>query len=254
MDPQILTSATNKVDALSIGLAQTGQSWSFIQLFLKADFIVQTVMVLLIFASISCWAIIADKTMGLRRFNKNLDVFRLLLVDTPTWAELIDAIKLLPSGTGSKIIQGILAEWDYINNTVRAANDGEVSLTETENRLEKRVSYMLQEEIASLEKGLSVLASTGSVAPFVGLFGTVWGIMNSFMSIAASQDNSLAIVAPGVAEALMATAFGLVAAIPAVLAYNRLSASIYHHAQKLEIFASQAVKMVLHKLGQEGKS
>lgn len=253
MDPQILTSTTHNVDAVSVGLAQPGQSWSFIQLFLKADFIVQTVMVLLILASISCWAVIAEKTIGLRRANKNLNVFRLLLMNTPTWSELIQAIKMLPLGISSKIIQGILAEWDYINNTVRAANDGEVSLTETEQRLEKRVSYILQEEIGSLEKGLSVLASTGSVAPFVGLFGTVWGIMNSFLSIAASQENSLAIVAPGVAEALMATAFGLVAAIPAVLAYNRLSASIYQYAQKLEIFASQAVQMVLHKLGQEGK-
>lgn len=256
MDPQLLQSTTPPVDVATLATSANvmAPSWSFFDLFTKADLVVQLVMLMLLVVSVFCWALIIDKSLKIRRSCRQLDVWKKKTSNNLGWGQLVQFIKDDSSVAGARIAQAILSEWDFINNTVRQANDGEVSLQEAENRLEKRALQVVDQEVTYLEKGLSILASTGSVAPFIGLFGTVWGIMNSFMSIASNQDNSLIVVAPGIAEALLATALGLVAAIPAVLAYNRLSSSLYQYAQQLEIFATQIVKTILVKLGQESSS
>jgi TolQ protein len=191
-------------------------------LFLQADPIVKAVMILLLAASIACWTVIFDKTVRL------LSARRAAL----RFAAAIRTDKLgQPGETGHPLTGDILADG------MRAARDLDASESRAERRerVERAMRAVMIERLKRLEAGLPLLATVGSTAPFVGLFGTVWGIMNSFTAIAASKDTSLAVVAPGIAEALLATAFGLIAAIPAVIAYNKLAASLSGIAHRLTL-------------------
>ncbi|MFC0408909.1 MotA/TolQ/ExbB proton channel family protein [Roseomonas elaeocarpi] len=187
---------------------------SMLGLFLQADIVVKLVMVLLVLASVACWAIMIEKAVTLGKLHR--EVRRLTKF---VRGDLKGEDASQGEGLSAQVLRAGMAEW-------QEGRDEDESRAEFRQRIEHAMRAVLGRLIRRAEPGLPILATTGSVAPFVGLFGTVWGIMNSFQGIAASNDTSLAVVAPGIAEALFATAIGLVAAIPAVMAYNRFAIRI----------------------------
>jgi TolQ protein len=192
---------------------------SIIALFLQADLVVKTVMILLCLASIACWAVILDKGLRIARLARETRTFEAAIARDAT---------VLPGRLGAvpdAILSAGRVEW--------RDGSGDESRSERRDRIERSMRAALSTAVRDFEGGLPFLATVGSSAPFIGLFGTVWGIMNSFTAIARSNDTSLAVVAPGIAEALFATAIGLVAAIPAVIAYNKLTTALARQAQRL---------------------
>ncbi len=206
-------------------------------LFLQADFIVKAVMIALILASFWCWAIIFEKIMRMRRLRRQASQFEESFWSGGSLDDLFDRIGSRPIDPMSAIFSSAMREWR--RSTSRGGRDGEASHQSLSERIDRVMQITLNRELEQLERYMTFLASVGSTAPFVGLFGTVWGIMNSFTAIALSKNTSLAVVAPGIAEALFATALGLVAAIPAVIAYNKLSTDINRYAGRLEAFAGE---------------
>ncbi|MFC6790801.1 MotA/TolQ/ExbB proton channel family protein [Methylobacterium komagatae] len=182
--------------------------FSFLGLFLQADPIVKGVMILLIVASIACWTVVFEKIVRLAAARRQAKAF-------DTMVRSGGALDQTLKGVAGQVVSAAIEAWRDQDSTETRA--------ERRERIERAMRVALGLEMKRLRTGLSLLATSGSTAPFVGLFGTVWGIMNSFSSIARSQDTSLAVVAPGIAEALFATAIGLVVAIPAVMAYNKLT-------------------------------
>jgi biopolymer transport protein TolQ len=214
-----------------------GQDLSVISLFLQADTIVKIVMILLLLASFWTWAIIFDKALRLRRLRNQAKQFEEAFWSGGSLEVLFDRLETKAPDPMSAIFVAAMREWRRSAAKGLAATENmRMSLQE---RIERVMDITLGREIDHLERHMTFLASVGSSAPFVGLFGTVWGIMNSFASIAASKNTTLAVVAPGIAEALFATALGLVAAIPAVLAYNKLSGDIGRFGNRLEAFAGE---------------
>ena len=206
--------------------------WS---LFLQADFIIQLVIVLLILASFWCWAIIFDKWRRIRRLSNEARQFEEMFWSGGSLDDLYDRIGTRPNDPMSAIFVAAMREWRR-SASQDVADERTTVLT---SRIDRVMDITLVREMAHLERYMIFLASVGSTAPFVGLFGTVWGIMNSFQAIALTKNTSLAVVAPGIAEALFATALGLVAAIPAVVAYNKLSNDIGRYAGRLEAFSGE---------------
>ena len=204
-------------------------------LFLQADFIIQLVMVLLILASFWCWAIIFDKWRRIRRLSNEARQFEEMFWSGGSLDDLYDRIGTRPNDPMSAIFVAAMREWRR-SASQDAVDEHTAVLT---SRIDRVMDITLGREMAHLERYMIFLASVGSTAPFVGLFGTVWGIMNSFQAIALTKNTSLAVVAPGIAEALFATALGLVAAIPAVVAYNKLSNDIGRYAGRLEAFSGE---------------
>ena len=216
----------------AVGLG-ANTDFSLISLFLRADIIVKSVMIILIICSIYSWAVIIEKFRLFKKINLESDEFE------------------------EKFWKSKSAETFYNNLPVNLDNpmallfrDSMQTLLKSKNKsnLNERLSSVLEvnieKQIVTLEKGFTFLATVGSTAPFIGLFGTVWGIMNSFQSIAISRNTSLAIVAPGIAEALFATALGLLAAIPAVVAYNRFNNDSKKYSQKLESFSKRFLSII----------
>lgn len=201
-----------------------------IALFLQADIIVKLVMIGLLIASICTWAIIIAQWMKLRRVTRASDRY-----ERDFWkAEDVDAFQEANRGLdlpSAKVVNAALIEWRRSTKAKMIDREG------TRARLATAMGATIAAEIDRLSDRLNILATVGSVAPFVGLFGTVWGIMRSFTAIAAEQNSSLAVVAPGIAEALFATALGLFAAIPAVVAYNRFSHSMNRMEARFNRFA-----------------
>ncbi len=198
------------MDPTTAPAATAGHDFSFLGLFLQADPIVKGVMILLILASLVSWTIIIEKLVRLAGARRQARAFA-RLVATGGMPEA-------RSGISARVVAAAQEAWRDQDPTETRA--------ERRERIERAMRAALTLDIKRLQIGLPFLASAGSAAPFIGLFGTVWGIMNSFSSIAKSQDTSLAVVAPGIAEALFATAIGLVVAIPAVLAYNKFSSDL----------------------------
>jgi biopolymer transport protein TolQ len=214
-----------------------GQDLSVISLFFQADTIVKLVMILLLLASFWTWAIIFDKALRLRRLRNQAKQFEEAFWSGGSLEVLFDRLETKAPDPMSAIFVAAMREWRRSAAKGLAATENmRMSLQE---RIERVMDITLGREIDHLERHMTFLASVGSSAPFVGLFGTVWGIMNSFASIAAAKNTTLAVVAPGIAEALFATALGLVAAIPAVLAYNKLSGDISRFGNRLEAFAGE---------------
>jgi len=210
---------------------------SMIGLFLRADIIVQAVMVGLLFASIWCWGIIFDKAVRLRRLNRMAKKFEDQFWSGQSLDQMYDAQGNHPQDPMSAVFVTAMREVRRTQSRKRSGDD------DLRTRLQDRVDRVMQitvgREMERIEKNMTFLASTGSTAPFIGLFGTVWGIMNSFTAIAQTKNTTLAVVAPGIAEALFATALGLVAAIPAVVAYNKLSRDLDRYAGRLESFSGE---------------
>ncbi|MBV8166333.1 MAG: protein TolQ [Alphaproteobacteria bacterium] len=207
-------------------------------LFIQADIVVKVVMVMLLFASFWCWAIIFDKLMKLRHLVNQADEFEDSFWSGGSLEDLYDRVGNRPVDPMSAVFAAAMREWRRSAAKGLATNPN-ASRANLQQRIDRVMSVTVGRELERLEKYLPFLASVGSTAPFVGLFGTVWGIMNSFTAIAAQKNTSLAVVAPGIAEALFATALGLVAAIPAVLAYNKISNDLGRYANRLEAFAGE---------------
>ena len=202
-------------------------------LILQADIVVRLVMFILLLLSIISWSLIFEKYTRLRRLNRKAESF-----ENEFWSGMnIEKIHKNIGNNSSHPMEAIfLSGMKELNNSPLSKNLSAVDNQIIGNRIEKRMLTTLNKEVEVLERNISFLATTGSAAPFIGLFGTVWGIMNSFQSIATAKNTSLTIVAPGIAEALLATAMGLLAAIPAVIAYNRIAADMNRYSGRLEIF------------------
>ena len=222
------------VNAAAAGAAP-GADLSILTLFLQADIVVKIVMVLLLLASVWVWAIIFEKVTSLRRANRQANVFEDRFWSGGSLDELYDQEGAKPVHPFAAVFGAAMGEWR------RSARVAGVDLARggVRERVDRAMTMTVQREMERMERWMIFLASVGSVAPFVGLFGTVWGIMHSFSAIAAMHNTNLAVVAPGIAEALFATAIGLVAAIPAVLAYNAISTDLGRFASRLEGFGTE---------------
>lgn len=210
--------------------------WS---LFLRADIVVQAVMVGLIVASIWCWSIIIEKLLLVRRVRREADAFEALFWSGESVQNIYRQIGSLETTPSNRVFNAAMREFVRLDGG-RKSVDG-LSLVQL---IERVLHTTIAREMEALEKRLLFLATTGSVAPFVGLFGTVWGIMNSFQAIAMTRDTNLAVVAPGIAEALFATGLGLLAAIPAVIAYNKFSSDLGRFSARLEYFAEDFAALI----------
>ena len=206
-------------------------------LFVDADIVVKLVLLVLLVASFWTWAIIFDKVMRMRRLKVHAGEFEEAFWSGGSLDDLYDEIDRSPQDPMSSLFVSAMREWR--RSSSRGSIGTEQARTSLQQRIERVMQITLGREMESLERHMVFLASVGSSAPFVGLFGTVWGIMNAFTSIAAAENTSLAVVAPGIAEALFATALGLVAAIPAVIGFNKLSNDLGRYAGRLEAFAGE---------------
>ncbi|MEZ5844019.1 MAG: protein TolQ [Hyphomicrobiaceae bacterium] len=215
---------------------------SFLHLFLQAHPVVQAVMVGLLLASVWSWAIIVEKLFAFRRARIEADRFEQMFWSGQSLDDLYGQLARGRTIAMAALFVAAMREWKRsVEGSIRAL--GGIQL-----RVEKVMDVTISREMEQLERRLLFLATVGSTAPFIGLFGTVWGIMTSFQAIAVSKNTSLAVVAPGIAEALFATAIGLVAAIPAVIFYNKFSADAARLSQRLEAFADEFSAIVSRQI------
>jgi biopolymer transport protein TolQ len=206
---------------------------TLLSMFWSAHIVVKFVMVGLLLSSFWCWTIIVNKTLLFSRFKRSMDKFEQVFWSGQSLEELYGQLQTQDNTGVASLFVSAMREWK------RSFQNAASSFMGLHARLEKVLDVSIAREVERLERRLLVLATVGSAGPFVGLFGTVWGIMSSFQSIAASKNTSLAVVAPGIAEALFATAIGLIAAIPATIFYNKFTSEVNRQAQRLEGFADE---------------
>lgn len=223
----------NPADVAQSALPLTSSDLSLMILFWQAHWLVKTVMSGLMLCSIWVWAIVVDKTLLYARTRKAMDRFEQAFWSGQSLEELYRSLSSRPTHSMAALFVAAMREWK------RSFEGKTRSFAGLQMRIEKVMDVTISREVERLERRLLVLATVGSSGPFVGLFGTVWGIMTSFQSIAASKNTSLAIVAPGIAEALFATAIGLIAAIPATIFYNKFISEVNKQAARLEGFADE---------------
>ena len=220
------------ISTQAVGLASSAD-FSLLNLFIRADIIVKTVIILLIACSVYSWAVIIEKIRLFKKINQSTEEF-----ETKFWnsksAETY--YNNLPANIQDPMA---LIFKDAMQNLLKRRSKSDLN-----SRMITMLETGIEKQISKISKGFTFLATVGSTAPFIGLFGTVWGIMNSFQSIAISRNTSLAIVAPGIAEALFATALGLLAAIPAVIAYNKFNYESIKYTQKLENFSKRFLTII----------
>ena len=220
------------ITSQAVGLA-SNTDFSLWSLFVRADFVVKSVILMLIVCSIYSWAIIIEKFRLFKKINSESDEFEERFWKSKSAETFYNN---LPADLENPMA---LLFKDSMQTLLKAKNKSNLS-----ERMGSVLEVNIEKQIVTLEKGFTFLATVGSTAPFIGLFGTVWGIMNSFQSIAISRNTSLAIVAPGIAEALFATALGLLAAIPAVVAYNKFNNDSKKYSQKLENFSKRFLSII----------
>src|SRR3984893_4892089 len=223
----------NPADVAQSALPIASADVSLIALFLQAHWIVKAVMLGLLACSVWVWAIAIDKMILYSRTKRAMDRFEQAFWSGQSIEELYRALSAKPTQSMAACFVAAMREWK------RSFESQARSFAGLQIRIERAMNVSIAREIERLERRLLVLATVGSAGPFVGLFGTVWGIMSSFQSIAASKNTSLAVVAPGIAEALFATAIGLIAAIPATIFYNKFTSEVNRQAQRLEGFADE---------------
>jgi biopolymer transport protein TolQ len=220
------------ISSQAVGLASNAD-FSLLSLFIRADIIVKSVIIMLIACSVYSWAVIIDKIKLFKKINQSTEEF-----ETKFWnsksAETF--YNNLPANIEDPMA---LVFKDAMQNLLKKK-----SKIDLQNRMTTLLETGIEKQMSQISKGYTFLATVGSTAPFIGLFGTVWGIMNSFQSIAISRNTSLAIVAPGIAEALFATALGLLAAIPAVIAYNKFNNDSINYTKKLENFSKRFLTII----------
>jgi len=228
------------------GVGLAGPDLSLIGLFLQAHLVVKIVMAGLIIASVWVWAIVIDKTILYSRMKRQMDRFETTFWSGQSLEELYRSLSARPNTAMAAIFVAAMREWK------RSYEGGARSFAGLTQRLDKVMDVTIAREVERLESKLLVLATVGSAGPFIGLFGTVWGIMTAFQSIAASKNTSLAVVAPGIAEALFATAIGLVAAIPATIFYNKFVSQVGKQALRLEGFADEFSAILSRQIDERG--
>ena len=220
------------ISSQAVGLASSAD-FSLINLFIRADIIVKSVIIILIACSIYSWAIIIDKIKQFKKINILSEEFEEKFWRSKSAETFYNS---LPSNVD-----------DPMTSLFKESMQGLLKSKSKTNLVEKMGGILevgIEKQISKIEKGFTFLATVGSTAPFIGLFGTVWGIMNSFQSIAISRNTSLAIVAPGIAEALFATALGLLAAIPAVIAYNKFNSDIKNYLSRVDNFCKRFISII----------
>ena len=220
------------ITSQAVGLA-SNTDFSILSLFIRADIIVKSVIIILIASSIYSWAIIFDKIRMFRKINKGAEEFEEKFWKSKSAETFYNN---LPASINDPMAQVFKTTMQTVIKSRSRSNLSE--------RLTGILEVNIEKQMNVVDKNYTFLATVGSTAPFIGLFGTVWGIMNSFQSIAISRNTSLAIVAPGIAEALFATALGLLAAIPAVIAYNKFSNDSKKYSQKLENFSKRFISII----------
>jgi biopolymer transport protein TolQ len=220
------------ISTQAVGLA-SNTDFSIISLFIRADFIVKSVIIILIVSSVYSWAIIFEKIRMFKKISKSTEEFE---------------NKFWKSKSAETFYNNLPDNFeDPMANVFRDSMEVMLKSRRTPNlneKMSRMLEINLEQQMEKIEKSYTFLATVGSTAPFIGLFGTVWGIMNSFQSIAISRNTSLAIVAPGIAEALFATALGLLAAIPAVIAFNKFNSDSRKYSQKLENFSKRLLSII----------
>jgi biopolymer transport protein TolQ len=231
------------------GLSQVGNpasgGFSIVESFLRADVIVKTVMVLLLLASLWSWAIIINKWIVLGRLKRKAARFEKIFWSGQSLDELYQQFAAHNDHPLAAMFVAALREW---RRAFEGGGPKESQIPGIKERIDSAMNVTIMRETDGIERQLGFLATVGSVAPFIGLFGTVWGIMNSFSAIAARHDTTLAVVAPGIAEALFATAMGLFAAVPAVIFYNRFINEIGRYANRLDAFAEEFSSILSRQL------
>jgi biopolymer transport protein TolQ len=223
----------NPAEVAQSALPLTSADLSIFTLFWQAHWIVKLVMIGLIVCSVWVWAIALDKAVLFARTRRAMNSFEHAFWSGQSLEELYRSLSSRPTHSMAALFVAAMREWK------RSFEGPTHSIAGLQMRIEKVMDVTITREVERLERRLLVLATVGTAGPFIGLFGTVWGIMTSFQSIAASKNTSLAVVAPGIAEALFATALGLVAAIPATIFYNKFIADVNKQAQRLEGFADE---------------
>jgi biopolymer transport protein TolQ len=223
--------------------ATAGEGFSFLALFLKADLVVKAVMIGLVVTSIWSWAVAFDKFMQIRKLEAGARAVEATLGE----GRGLDGVEASNQAGDAmaRVVAVGLAEARVARRSINMSDSG---ISRAIERMERVMQAATARELARAERGLAVLATIGSSAPFIGLFGTVWGIMNAFRSIAESRDTNLAVVAPGIAEALFATALGLVAAIPAVIFYNALAGAVDRFGTRVEALTDDVIARVSRRL------
>ncbi|PNG26802.1 protein TolQ [Methylocella silvestris] len=239
----------NPADIAATGVAATGfaqgSEVSLLSMFWSAHIVVKLVMLGLLAASVWCWAIIINKAILLRRTQRAIDQFEEVFWSGASLDELYTTLSARPTSGMASLFVAAMREW---RRSVQGAATS--TFMGLQARIEKVLDVSIAREVEKLESNLLVLATVASASPFIGLFGTVWGIMSSFRSIAASRNTSLAVVAPGIAEALFATAIGLFAAIPALIAYNKLQGDVAKKQAQLEGFADEFSSILSRQIDQ----
>ena len=220
------------ITSQAVGLA-SNTDFSLWSLFIRADFIVKTVILILIGCSIYSWAIIIEKFRLFKKINLESDEFEEKFWKSKSAETFYNSLPVNLDNPMALLFK------DSMQTLLKAKNKSNLN-----ERMSSMLEVNIEKQVVTLEKGFTFLATVGSTAPFIGLFGTVWGIMNSFQSIAISRNTSLAIVAPGIAEALFATALGLLAAIPAVVAYNKFNNDSKKYSQRLENFSKRFLSII----------
>ena len=220
------------ITSQAVGLA-SNTDFSLWSLFIRADFIVKAVILMLIGCSIYSWAIIIEKFRLFKKINLESEEFEEKFWKSKSAENFYNSLPVNLDNPMALLFK------DSMQTLLKAKNKSNLS-----ERMGSMLEVNIEKQIVTLEKGFTFLATVGSTAPFIGLFGTVWGIMNSFQSIAISRNTSLAIVAPGIAEALFATALGLLAAIPAVVAYNKYNNDSKKYSKKLENFSRRFLSII----------
>jgi biopolymer transport protein TolQ len=239
------TAFMNEIAATSLA---SGAEGSVFAMFWGASIVVKLVMIGLLAASVWCWAIIINKTMLIRRARAAIEEFETVFWSGNSLDDLYHSLAAHPTTATASLFIAAMKEWKRSFQNVHASFVG------LQSRIEKVLDVSIAREVEKLESNLLVLATVASAGPFVGLFGTVWGIMTSFRSIAASKNTSLAVVAPGIAEALFATAIGLFAAIPALIAYNKLSGDVAKTQARMESFADEFSAILSRQIDQHAGS
>jgi len=224
-------------------------SFSIVSMFMRADYVVKAVMILLLLASLWSWTIIFNKLVTLSGLKRKARRFEKLFWSGQSLDELYQQFAARNDHPMTAMFIAGLREWRRAFETPGGLRES--ALPGVKERIEKAMSVTILRETDSIERQLGMLATIGSVSPFVGLFGTVWGIMNSFSAIAARHDTTLAVVAPGIAEALFATAMGLLAAIPAVIFYNRFVAEIGRYVNSLDAFSDEFSAILSRQLDEK---
>lgn len=222
-------------------------------LFLQADLIVKTIMLILVGASVWSWAIIIDKWMTFKTLDIRANKFEGSFWSGEALEKLYTRLQAKATDPMARTFCAGMNEWKLTTEGGQNQLPGDLRAG-LQQRIDRAMATSINREVNLLERYMTFLGTVGSTAPFIGLFGTVWGIMNSFAAIAGSQNTSLAVVAPGIAEALFATALGLVAAIPAVVAYNKFSTDLARYGDRLEAFAAEFGSILSRHFEQQGNT